>query len=252
MGPCATTCASCLLESSGHFSSALLGLLICVHSRRKSLQLARMHKAVQDRSSLQCARLPTRPRGRRYFRCRWTGYAASQDAVPALTYHRILQCNSRCPEDAQLAEPRILAPMGCSHKCDHPAASPSTVRKGRPPLGAQTLIPQSQALSTRASSSQPSTLGAFSLQVSRYRCHIGASMSSEHIPEPLPQDVVDTRWTRSPLQGSFAHETAPPAVTALYRPLGTIRVQRHAQQFVGSRNQQGGATGCTILSQTGS
>lgn len=82
--------------------------------------------------------------GRRYFR--WTGHATSQDAASALTYHRILRCNSRCPQGPQPTEPRILAPMGSSHRCDRPAASLSTVRKGRPPLRAQTLIPQLQAL----------------------------------------------------------------------------------------------------------
>lgn len=102
-------------------------------------------------SSVLCGlptRLSPRPKGRRHFR--WTDHAASQDAVSALTYHRILQCNSRCPQDARLTEPRILAPMGCLHRCDHPAASPSTVRKGRPSPGAQTLIPHSQGPATRA------------------------------------------------------------------------------------------------------
>lgn len=144
LGFCATTCASCLLESSGQMHSALGLSIIYVHSRLKSLQLARNSTGCAEPCSLAVLVLHPGQQGRRYFR--WTGHATSQDAASALTYHRILRCNSRCPQGPQPTEPRILAPMGCSHRCDRPAASLSTVRKGRPPLRAQTLIPQLQAL----------------------------------------------------------------------------------------------------------
>lgn len=146
LGFCATNCASSLLESRVQMHSALgSSSIIYVHSRPKSLQLVRTRKTVKNHA--ECLAGPVfhpGQDGRRLFR--WTGHATSQDAVSALTYHRILRCNLRCFEDAQLAEPRIHAPMGCPHRCDRPAASLSTVRKGRPPLGAETLIPQLQAL----------------------------------------------------------------------------------------------------------
>lgn len=44
---CATTCASCLLESNGQMHSAPGLSIIYVHSRPKSLQLARTRQAVQ-------------------------------------------------------------------------------------------------------------------------------------------------------------------------------------------------------------
>lgn len=192
--------------------------------------------------------------GRRYFR--WTGHATSQDAASALTYHRILRCNSRCPQGPQLTEPRILAPMGGSHRCDRPAASLSTVRKGRPPLGAQTLIPQLQGLATRASSSQPSTMGALSLQVAQHRCHVVAPVSPELNSAPPTSGYVGRLREPLALAGLLSSQKgiARPAshCTLPVQTTWAICVQRPMQQLVGSRNQQGGAPGCTILSQTGS
>lgn len=217
LGFCATTCASCLLESSGQMHSALGLSIIYVHSRPKSLQLARTRQAVQNHAVWQYSSLHPGQQGRRYFR--WTGHATSQDAASALTYHRILRCNSRCPQGPQLTEPRILAPMGGSHRCDRPAASLSTVRKGRPPLRAQTLIPQLQGLATRASSSQPSTMGALSLQVAQHRCHVVAPVSPELNSAPPTSGYVGRLREPLALAGLLSSQKgiARPAITARYR-----------------------------------
>lgn len=150
-----------------------------------------------------------------------TGHATSQDAVSALTYHRILRCNSRCSQETQLTEPRILAPMGCPYRCDRPAASLSTVRKGRPPLRAQTLIPQLHALLQGLLPASHQRWGPFRCRsfdtdvISVRQCRLSLTRL------PLPQTVSTIFRSRSPLQGLLSYKKershCPPAVTAHYR-----------------------------------
>lgn len=235
-----------------------LGLsIVHVHSRPKSLHLARTRQAVQDHAvSLPVLVFDPGQQGRRYFR--WIGHAASHDAASALTYHRILRCNSRCSQETQLTEPRILAPMGCPHRCDRPAASLSTVRKGRQPLGAQTLIPELHALLQGLLPASHQQWGPFRCRsfdtdaIQVRQCRLSLTRLS------LPQ-IVPTIWgSRSPLQGFLSYKKRKKALpagchcTLPVQRAWAICVQRHMQRLVRSRNQQGGAPGYTILSQTGS
>lgn len=152
--------------------------------------------------------------------------------------------------------------MGCPHRCDHRAASLSTVRTGRPPpLEPKLSFHNLQALLQGRPSSQPSTTqhgGPFcrrpvhrdAIQVCQ--CRMGITRG-----RPYLRFVSASRWDCSPLQGDSFHRKkrprpAPPAVTARLQRTFVVFVQPYIQWFVVASNQQGGALGCTILSQTGS
>lgn len=105
-------------------------------------------------------------------------------------------------------------------------------------------------------SHQLHSMGAFLLQVVTdaiqvCQCRVGIARGRP-TSELCRPAAGAARPCRAALFTRQRHRPAPPAVTASLQRTLAVSVPPYNQWFVGARNQQGGALGCTILSQTGS